>query len=120
MKSKRFLKFVLGAMLLLVTKSFAIDITPASFVYNLDGLGLTQDVTFYNTKTRRERIRISFKPYGTDSDEKYLGKWATVFPKIITVGPDEKKIVKFSIEPPSGLPKGEYRALFFMEELERK
>lgn len=102
------------------TKAFSIEITPSTFVYNLDGLGMTQDVVFYNRKDRPERVRVSFKPYREDKENKYLGKWGTIFPKIITVGPDQQKTVKFSIEPPSGLPKGEYRALLFMEELEQK
>ena len=98
----------------------AIEIVPGEFVYKLNSLGLTQDVTFYNRKDRPERVKISFKPYQTDSQEKYLGKWGTIFPKIITIGPKDQKAVKFSIEPPAGLPKGEYRAVLFMEELEQK
>lgn len=120
MKRNRFIKIILGMMLLLVTKAFSIEITPSTFVYKLDGLGLTQDVVFYNRKDRPERVRVSFKPYREDKDEKYLGKWGTIFPKIVTIGPDQQKTVKFSIEPPSGLPNGEYRALLFMEELEQK
>ena len=120
MKRNRFIKIILGMMLLLVAKAFSIEITPSTFVYKLDGLGLTQDVVFYNRKDRPERVRVSFKPYREDKDEKYLGKWGTIFPKIITIGPDQQKTVKFSIEPASGLPNGEYRALLFMEELEQK
>lgn len=120
MKRNRFIKIILSMMLLLVTKAFSIEITPSTFVYKLDGLGLTQDVVFYNRKDRPERVKVSFKPYNEDKDEKYLGKWGTIFPKIVTIGPDQQKTVKFSIEPPSGLPNGEYRALLFMEELEQK
>lgn len=121
MKSNRKIsKAILAALLVLSAKIFAIEITPASFVYNLDAFGLTQDVVFYNRKDKPERVRISFKPYKEDKEEKNLGKWGTIFPKIITIGPDEQKTVKFSIEPPSGLPKGEYRALLLMEELEQK
>lgn len=120
MKSNKIKKIVLGGLLLLGMKSFGIEITPSTFVYKLDGLGMTQDVVFYNRKDRPERVRVSFKPYREDKDSKYLGKWGTIFPKIITVGPDQQKVVKFSIEPPAGLAKGEYRALLFMEELEQK
>lgn len=120
MKRNRVIKIILGMMLLLGIKAFSIEITPSTFVYKLDGLGLTQDVVFYNRKDRPERVRASFKPYREDKEEKYLGKWGTIFPKIVTIGPDQQKTVKFSIEPPSGLPNGEYRALLFMEELEQK
>lgn len=120
MKKNRIFKIILGAMLLLGTKVFSIEITPSTFVYNLDGLGMTQDVIFYNRKDRPERVRVSFKPYREDKENKYLGKWGTIFPKIITIGPDQQRTVKFSIEPSLGLPKGEYRALLFMEELEQK
>lgn len=101
-------------------ESYSIDITPAAFVYNLTSVGLTQDVVFYNRKDSPERVKVSFKKYKDDNEEKNLGKWATVYPKIVTVGPDQQKVVKFSIEPPKGLEKGEYRALLFMEELEQK
>lgn len=107
-------------MLALGTTIFGIEITPASFVYDLDSSGLTQDVVFYNRKDKPERVRVSFRPYGKDGEDKYLGKWGTIFPKIITVGPDEQKTVKFSLEPPGNLPAGEYRAVLFMEELEQK
>lgn len=107
-------------MLMVTTTLLGIEITPSSFVYDLDSTGLTQDVVFYNRKDRPERVRVSFKPYGKDGENKYLGKWGTIYPKIITVGPDEQKTVKFSIEPPGNIPAGEYRALLFMEELEQK
>lgn len=98
----------------------AIEIIPSTYVYQLSAIGTTQDVTFYNRKDKPERIKVSFKPFRTDSDEKYLGKWGTIYPKIITVPPRGQKSMKFSIEPPAGLEKGEYRALLFMEELEQK
>lgn len=102
------------------TPSFGIEITPSTFVYQLDSLGLTQDVVFYNRKDKPERVKISFKPYKTDAQDKYLGKWATIYPKITSINPDSQKTVKFSIEPPPNLNRGEYRALLFMEELEQK
>ena len=123
-KLKKILKNKLAVACLMFTALStglqAIEIVPGEFVYKLNALGLTQDVTFYNRKDRPERIKISFKPYQKDSEDKYLGKWGTIFPKIITVGPKDQKTVKFSLEPPAGLPKGEYRAVLFMEELEQK
>lgn len=107
-------------MLVIASTLFGIEITPASFVYDLDPSGITQDVVFYNRKDKPERVRVSFKPYEKDGENKYLGKWGTIFPKIVTIGPDEQKTVKFSLEPPGNLPNGEYRALLFMEELEQK
>lgn len=98
----------------------AIEIIPSTYVYQLSSLGNTQDVTFYNRKDKPERIKVSFKPFRTDGDEKYLGKWGTIYPRVITVPPRGQKTMKFSIEPPAGLPTGEYRALLYMEELEQK
>lgn len=98
----------------------AIEIIPSTYVYQLNAIGTTQDVTFYNRKDKPERVKVSFKPFRTDGDEKYLGKWGTIYPKVITVPPRGQKSMKFSIEPPAGLAKGEYRALLFMEELEQK
>lgn len=103
-----------------VTGLQAIEIVPGEFVYKLNALGLTQDVTFFNRKDRPERVKVSFIPYQKDPQEKYLGQWGTIFPKIITIGPKDQKTIKFSLEPPAGLPKGEYRAVLFMEELEQK
>ncbi len=104
----------------LASTTQAIEIIPSTYVYQLSAIGTTQDVTFYNRKDKPERIKVSFKPFRTDGDEKYLGKWGTIYPKIITVPPRGQKSMKFSIEPPAGLAKGEYRALLFMEELEQK
>lgn len=115
------LKVILFSFMVMFSlESYSIDITPASFVYDLSPIGVTQDVVFYNRKDYAERIKVSFKKYKTDSEDKNLGKWATVYPKIVTVGPDQQKVVKFSIEPPKGLEKGEYRSLLFMEELDQK
>ncbi|WP_176892614.1 MULTISPECIES: hypothetical protein [Fusobacterium] len=100
--------------------TYAIEIIPPTFEYQLSVLGNTQDVTFFNRKDKPERVRISFRPFRQDSDEKYLGKWGTIYPKVITVPPKGQRTVKFAIEPPAGLAKGEYRALLFMEELEQK
>lgn len=120
MKNSFLNKIIFSLLFLLSLKSYSIEITPSSFVYNLDSIGMTQDVVFYNRKDRPERVRITFKPYKEDKEDKYLGKWGTIFPKIVTIGPDQQKVVKFSIEPPRGLERGEYRALLFMEELEQK
>lgn len=120
MKNKWLASIMFSFMAMVTLESYSIDVTPASFVYNLTPVGLTQDVVFYNRKDMPERVKVSFKKYKDDSEEKNLGKWATVYPKIVTVGPDQQKVVKFSIEPPKGLEKGEYRSLLFMEELEQK
>lgn len=119
MFDKKFLTVFLG-MFLFSGVAKAIEITPASFVYQLSALGNTQTVTFYNRKDRPERIKISFIPYQQDGDDKYLGKWGTIYPRVITVPPKDQKEIKFSIEAPGNLPKGEYRAVLFMEELEQK
>ncbi len=119
MFDKKFLTVFLGMFLFSgVTK--AIEIIPSTYVYQLSALGTTQDVTFYNRKDKPERIKVSFKPFREDKDERYLGKWGTIYPRVITVPPRGQKSMKFSIEPPAGLPKGEYRALLYMEELEQK
>ncbi|MGL5657055.1 MAG: hypothetical protein ACRCXY_09480 [Fusobacteriaceae bacterium] len=120
MKSKWLTLIMFSFVIMLTSESYSIDVTPASFTYNLTPVGLTQDVVFYNRKDMPERVKVSFKKYKDDSEEKNLGKWATVYPKIVTVGPDQQKVVKFSIEPPKDLERGEYRALLFMEELEQK
>ncbi|MGL4866072.1 MAG: hypothetical protein ACRC4T_23520 [Cetobacterium sp.] len=120
MRIKEKIFTLLTAASIFTSTAFGIEITPSNFVYNLDPLGLTQDVVFYNRKDRPERVRVSFKPYQTDDSSKYLGDWATVYPKVITVSPDSQKTVKFSIEPPNNLKNGEYRALLYMEELEQK
>lgn len=123
-KFKQMLKSKIGLFVLgfigFVSSAQAIEIIPSTYVYQLSALGTTQDVTFYNRKDKPERIKISFKPFRTDGDDKYLGKWGTIYPRIITVPPRGQKALKFSIEPPSGLANGEYRALLFMEELEQK
>lgn len=123
-KFKQVLKSKLGILCLgflgFVSTVQAIEIIPSTYVYQLSPLGTTQDVTFYNRKDRPERIKVSFKPFRTDSDDKYLGKWGTIYPRIITVPPRGQKSLKFALEPPSGLPAGEYRALLYMEELEQK
>lgn len=114
-----FLKMCFG-MLALASVAQAIEITPAEFVYQLDSLGNSQTVTFYNRKDKPERVKISFIPYQKDGEDKYLGNWGTIYPRIVTVPPKDQKDIKFSIEAPRNLPKGEYRAVLFMEELEQK
>lgn len=120
MRIKEKILTLLIAISVFTSIAFGIEITPSNFVYDLDPLGLTQDVVFYNRKDRPERVKISFKPYKNDDSSKYLGDWAIVYPKIITISPDSQKTVKFSIEPPNNLKNGEYRGLFYMEELEQK
>ena len=120
MRIKKNIFTLLAATSLFTSVALGIEITPSNFVYNLDPLGLTQDVVFYNRKDRPERVKISFRPYKNDNSSKYLGDWTTVYPKIITISPDSQKTVKFSIEPPNNLKNGEYRGLLYMEELEQK
>lgn len=114
-------KIAVMAMLIITgTAAHGIEIIPSTFTYRLNPLGNTQDVTFFNRKDKPERVKVSFKPYRTDPESKYLGQWGTIYPKVITIPPKGQKTLKFSLETPSGLPKGEYRALLYMEELEQK
>ena len=52
----------------LATVTEAIEIIPSTFVYQLSALGTTQDITFYNRKDKPERIKVTFKPFRTDSE----------------------------------------------------
>ena len=119
MFDKKFLTVFLG-MFLFSGVAKAIEIIPSTYVYQLSALGVTQDVTFFNRKDKPERVKVSFKPFREDGEDKYLGKWGTIYPRVITIPPRGQKSMKFSIEPPAGLPKGEYRGLLFMEELDQK
>ena len=114
-------KLILGLIFFtLMTFAYGIEVAPSSYIYRIDQGGMAQDVLLLNEKDKPERVKVSFKRYKDDSDEKSLEKWTTIYPKIVTIIPGGQKTVKFAIEPPEGLAKGEYRALIFFEELEQR
>ncbi len=116
-KNKLFLIFVYVVLMMCV---YGIEVAPSTYNYRIDQGGIAQDVLLLNENDKSERIKISFIKYRNDKEEKSLGKWTTVYPKIVSINPGSRKTVKFSIEPPSELKKGEYRSLIFFEELEQR
>lgn len=98
------------------TQAISMQVAPHRFVFSIEQPN-TQEAVVTNISDHPVRVKIYFEMAPNQSKDEYLGDWAVVSPQIISLKPNEKKTVRFSIRPPKGLKDGEYRAFLFFEEL---
>lgn len=89
-------------------------ISLSSYSFRLDNISFNQRVDsedggyresyIINNSLRKERYKINILP-GNDNDG---SKFVEVYPKVITVDPKGKGIVKIYMKTPTNLPQGEY------------
>lgn len=94
-------------MLLFYTTTFSFHITPTFFEQRIDKSGGYQEFILTNNSTKTQRFKVTALPgtgrYNGDSD-----KWIEYSPKIITIKPQSKSVLKVFIKAPKNTEEGEY------------
>lgn len=109
-------KVLIMLVTLSVTKIFALSfsIAPTEFHISLDKNQLYEAYIMNNTFTplRIEVYKEDIKGYETRG----LAEDIIIFPKIISIRPGGKQLIRFKIKPNPNREKGEYRALLVFRE----
>ena len=78
----------------------------------------TQKIHIKNGTSKLKKIKIySERPKNQNNQDLYMGDWIIVYPKIVYLKPNSKKIIRMSARPPKDLVDGEYRSHLVFEEL---
>lgn len=109
--------YKIGSLLLfgiLGIKSLAVPLLPMKFDKRIDGNGSYQEYQVDNPTNETLRYKIYKKPEPKDLTDKgiigSMDKWIEFYPKILTIPPKSKGIVKVAIKAPKNVKQGEYAA----------
>lgn len=106
--------------LLLILMTFScqchaqISAMPTRFVFKIDR-PVTNELTLMNRSNSPARAEISIASASGQLEEHYLGKWIVVYPPVISIPPQQRRTVRFSVRPPADLAEGEYRAMILVK-----
>ncbi|MEI6856993.1 hypothetical protein [Psychrilyobacter sp.] len=78
----------------------------------------TQKIYLKNGTKKLKKIKIySRRPEDQKTKDLYMGDWIIVYPKMVYLKPNSKKIIRMAARPPKGLVDGEYRSHLVFEEM---
>lgn len=111
-------KLIISIYLLIISGLYAnFQVAPQVQKLSLDRPG-TQKIYLKNGTNKLKKIKIySERPKDQKTMDLYMGDWIIVYPKIVYLKPNSKKIIRMSARPPRGLVDGEYRSHLVFEEL---
>ncbi|UUV18783.1 fimbria/pilus periplasmic chaperone [Fusobacteria bacterium ZRK30] len=104
--------------LLMISTLYAnFQVAPQIQKISLDRPG-TQKIYLKNGTNKLKKIRIySERPEDQKTKDLYMGDWVIVYPKIVYLKPNSKKVIRMAARPPKGLVDGEYRSHLVFEEI---
>lgn len=114
------MKKIIFLMFLMVSISvLALDYTvfPTRFNFNLNRMN-TEEITIINNTLHPVRIQIFAEEDNRFSKEHNLNKNIKIFPKLVSIKPAGKQIVRFRVTPHK--EDGEFKSYITFKELERK
>ena len=78
----------------------------------------TQKIYLKNGTNKLKKIKIySRRPENQKTKDLYMGDWVIVYPKVVYLKPNSKKVIRMAARPPKGLAGGEYRSHLVFEEV---
>lgn len=81
----------------------------------------THKIFLKNDTNKLKKIKIySERPRDQKTKDLYMGDWIIVYPKLIYLKPNSKKVVRIASRPPKDLLDGEYRSNLVFEEIPTK
>ncbi|MCK8824763.1 fimbrial biogenesis chaperone [Fuchsiella alkaliacetigena] len=96
----------------------SIRVAPERFIFDGDQ-PVTKEVNVMNASNQTIRVRVYTGPAAEQAEEQYLGDWIVVYPPQLSIGPGERRVVRFSLRPPAEVEDGEYRSILYFEEQPR-
>ena len=111
-------KLIVFIYLLTISMVYAnFQVAPQVQKLSLDRPG-TQKIYLKNGTNKLKKIKIySERPEDQKTKDLYMGDWVIIYPKIVYLKPNSKKVVRMAARPPKGLADGEYRSHLVFEEI---
>lgn len=108
MKIKYILGLVVSYFVLSFTALAYINISPTTLDKNI-GTGAYEEFTFYNNTTVPMRYKLSAVPMNS-KEVKDMSEWFEIYPKVVTVYPNDEQTFKLYVQAPKGAEAGDYGA----------
>lgn len=114
-------KIVISMYLLMTSVLFAnFQVAPQVQKMDLKRPG-THKIFLKNDTNKLKKIKIySERPRDQKTKDLYMGDWIIVYPKLVYLKPNSKKVVRIASRPPKDLVDGEYRSNLVFEEIPTK
>ena len=106
MKKQSMILLFLVYFIINISSLAYINISPTTLDKNI-GIGAYEEFTFYNNTTVPMRYKLSVIPMKSES-VKDMSKWVEVYPKVVTVYPNDKQTFKLYVQAPKGSKEGDY------------
>lgn len=106
-KKRESLLFCTILFIFLTIKGFAFEIDSTAFEQRIDGGGY-REFSLNNRSEKTVRYKIEIKEDERDGKQKDMSKWVEVYPKVMTIPPLQKRVLKVFAKSPLETPKGEY------------
>lgn len=106
-KKRESLLFCIILFIFLAIKGFAFEIDSTAFEQRVDNGGYREFV-LNNRSQKTIRYKVEIKEDERNGKQKDMSKWVEVYPKVMTIPPLQKRVLKVFAKSPLGTPKGEY------------
>lgn len=116
---KNFCKLLLITLLMIssapATSNGQINAMPKRFIFQADR-PVTREIIVTNPTTEPMRVRVSIEPPANFPEKHYLGDWMVVYPPMLSIPPQQRRTIRFSVRPPAETKRepGEYRAVIYL------
>ncbi len=113
-RNNKFL-YLLLVMCALTSQCHAqISALPTRFVFKIDRPA-TQELTLMNRTNTPARALIEVATATNQLTEHYMGDWVVVYPPVISIPPQQRRTIRFTVRPPAEIAEGEYRAMILIK-----
>ncbi|MGL5367419.1 MAG: fimbria/pilus periplasmic chaperone [Cetobacterium somerae] len=102
----------------LIAQGFNFSVAPTRFEVNLDKI-VTNEITLLNNTTKPMRIE-SFIETAPGYEKSDLNESIKLYPKLVSIKPGGKQVVRFRIKPESNIKDGEYKSYVVFKEVPLK
>lgn len=102
----------------MIVQGFNFSVAPTRFEVNLDKI-VTNEITLLNNTTKPMRIE-SFMETAPGYEKSDLNESIKLYPKLVSIKPGGKQVVRFRIKPESNMKDGEYKSYVVFKEVALK
>lgn len=115
---KKLYILIIFCLFSMIVQGFNFSVAPTRFEVNLDKI-VTNEITLLNNTTKPMRIE-SFIETAPGYEKSDLNESIKLYPKLVSIKPGGKQVVRFRIKPESNMKDGEYKSYVVFKEVPLK
>lgn len=115
---KKLYILIIFCLFSMIVQGFNFSVAPTRFEVNLDKI-VTNEIILLNNTTKPMRIE-SFIETAPGYEKSDLNESIKLYPKLVSIKPGGKQVVRFRIKPESNMKDGEYKSYVVFKEVPLK